>query len=123
LIKDSATEAALQSSNDFGQVQLLRLHETLFAQTMVRVCIDPMMPGAQRDRGEVRALLPQSSVAEDVRMGGFDNGRRIADSRTDYTSELGVVCQLQNTSHCKDARCDALRNEANYRVMFYVSMT
>jgi hypothetical protein len=61
LIQDSATEAALQSSNDFGQVQLLRLHETLFAQTMVRVCIDPMMSGAQRDRGEVRALLPQSS--------------------------------------------------------------
>src|ERR1035438_7140149 len=53
-------ESTLQSKHELFQVNPMFLQKLRLAQKMVRIQILPMMPGAQRDRREVRGLLPQS---------------------------------------------------------------
>src|ERR1022692_4719493 len=52
---------SLQSKHEILQVKPMLARKPLLAQPMVRIRIVPVMPGAQRDGGEVRGLLAQPS--------------------------------------------------------------
>jgi len=70
--------AAVQCTDEFRQVQLLRLHETLFSQTMIRVRINPMILSTKRNRREVRVFLPQSPGSQGIRVGSFNKRRPVS---------------------------------------------
>src|ERR1017187_7045445 len=61
-------ESTLQSKHELVQVNPMFLQKLRLAQKMVRIQILPMMPGAQRDRREVRRLLSQSPDRKSTRL-------------------------------------------------------
>jgi hypothetical protein len=89
---------SLQSKHEILQVKPMLARKPLLAQPMVRIRIVPVMPGAQRDGGEVRRLLPYPPGAQDVRVRSFDNGRSAAHSRTDCASQRPNPCQILQAS-------------------------
>jgi hypothetical protein len=91
-------ESTLQTKHNLLQIDSMRMRKPLLAQRVVRVPILPMMPRTQRDRREVRRLLPHPSGAQRVRVGSFDDRRSAAHSGTDCASQHSNPSQVIRAS-------------------------
>src|ERR1039457_1624902 len=91
-------ESTLQSKHEILQVNPMFVRKPHLAQNVVGIQILPVMSRAERDRREVRGLLPQAPGAQSIRMRGLDNCRPAADSRTDYASQRPNPSQILRAS-------------------------
>ena len=94
----SLPESTLQSKHEILQVNPMFVRKPHLAQNVVGIQILPVMSRAERDRREVRGLLPQAPGAQSIRMRGLDNCRPAAHSRTDRASKRPNPSQIIRAS-------------------------
>jgi len=95
---DLPAEPNVQSPDEFSEGDAVRASKAFLAQPMIRVSILPVVPRAQRDRGEIRSFLPQSPGTQGVGVGRFDNGRTAARSGTNEAGKLPNPSQVIRAS-------------------------